>query len=401
MIWTGTGADRPVRLAVVGGNNRGRSFDDHLVQLAGRVQLAAVCDPQADVLTNWQARHPGIACYRRYDDLLADTAVDAVYVATPLLLHSEQAVLALQHGKHVLVEVPAATSIEGCRATIEAVRSSGLAYMMAENYIYSRETRLVAELVRRGLFGEITCADAAYVHDLRSLMHTPDGALTWRGELQRAWNCASYPTHALAGIHAWLEASAARTEFVSLTATSSKSAALPRYIRQTFGSAHPGADPNFWRHGDSVVTLLKTRDDVLVTLRVDMVSARPYDTMHNTLQGTTGAFITGRHFDESSLVWTDRDAGPSTPADWRPLKAHDATYQDPRWDGIDLAGQPEYPLWDRLMLEDFAEYVQHGTPPPFGVDAAVNLSAVIPLSEASAAGGGVPMTFPDFSGSTA
>ena len=39
---------------------------------------------------------------------------------------------------------------------------------MAENYVYSRESRLVSELVRRGLFGEITYAHGAYVHDLRS-----------------------------------------------------------------------------------------------------------------------------------------------------------------------------------------------------------------------------------------
>jgi predicted dehydrogenase len=269
--------------------------------------------------------------------------------------------------------------------------------MMAENYVYRRDIRLVADVVRRGLLGQITCADAAYVHDLRSLMLTDAGALTWRGELQRDWNSASYPTHALAGVHAWLQSAGASTEFATLTASSSRSVALPRYVRSAFGAGHPGADPGFWRHGDSVVTLLKTKDGVLVTLRVDMVSARPYDTMHNTLQGTTGAFVTGRHEGESQLIWIDEKAGSSGPADWRPLDELRSTYGDPRWDGVDLTDGPEYRLWDRLLLEDFADYVQLGQQPPFDVHAAVNLSAVIPLSEASTAAGGAPMTFPDFS----
>ncbi len=78
---------------------------------------------------------------KRYSDfyeMLEDQNVDAVHINTPIHEHARMSVAALKAGKHVACTVPMATSVEECWQIIEAVKSSGKKYMMAETVIYSR-----------------------------------------------------------------------------------------------------------------------------------------------------------------------------------------------------------------------------------------------------------------------
>ena len=59
-------------------------------------------------------RHRGALC--RYDELLADPNVDAVHINSPIADHAPQSIAALKAGKHVASTVPAATTIDECRA---------------------------------------------------------------------------------------------------------------------------------------------------------------------------------------------------------------------------------------------------------------------------------------------
>ena len=141
-----------VRLGIVGACGRGASFKAACDAVPG-VSIQAVCDLDAERLPDAAARLGARAQFTDYSRMLDEGSLDGVILGTPMPLHVPQAIQALEHGLHVLCEVPAGVSVEECRALVEAVRRSDRIYMMAENYTYIRHNVLVRELVRVGLFG--------------------------------------------------------------------------------------------------------------------------------------------------------------------------------------------------------------------------------------------------------
>ncbi|MBT2290355.1 Gfo/Idh/MocA family oxidoreductase [Paenibacillus albidus] len=77
------------------------------------------------------AKYAGAAIYTDLQQLVQSEEVDAVYIASPNSMHAEQAVLCLNHGKHVLCEKPAASNSAELRAMIEAARSNNVLFMEA------------------------------------------------------------------------------------------------------------------------------------------------------------------------------------------------------------------------------------------------------------------------------
>jgi predicted dehydrogenase len=104
--------------------------------------------------------------YRSYEELLADPAVDAVHINTPIQLHAEHTLMALRAGKHVACTVPMATTVEDCRKIVELVAETGLKYMMAETVVYSREYLFVKELYEKGELGRIQYLQASHPQDM-------------------------------------------------------------------------------------------------------------------------------------------------------------------------------------------------------------------------------------------
>ncbi len=98
-------------------------------------------------LRSFQEDYPDIRTYESYDELLADTSIDAVYIATPVFTHPELTVRALEAGKHVLCEKPMALSVDECEWMIEASGTAGkvlqIGYMMRFQPIHQRIKKMV------------------------------------------------------------------------------------------------------------------------------------------------------------------------------------------------------------------------------------------------------------------
>src|SRR5438552_17702510 len=88
--------------------------------------------------------------YSDYNELLKDPNVDAVHINSPIPDHAGQSLAALTAGKHVACTVPMGTTVEECKALVEAQRASGKVYMMMETVVYSREYLFVKELYDKG-----------------------------------------------------------------------------------------------------------------------------------------------------------------------------------------------------------------------------------------------------------
>jgi predicted dehydrogenase len=105
----------------------------------------------------------------RYDDyqhMLDDPEIDVIHINTPLQLHAEHAVRALEAGKHVGCTIPMATSVEDCKRIVDAQRATGLIYMMMETVVYSREFLYVKEKYDEGALGKVQFIRSSHHQDM-------------------------------------------------------------------------------------------------------------------------------------------------------------------------------------------------------------------------------------------
>ncbi len=260
----------PIRVGIVGAGGRGGSFRDAL--LANGAHVQAVCDIREEVLEEAARALGAQETYTDTQDMLERSNLDAVVIGTPMQFHVPQSILALERGVHVLCEVPAGISVEECARLVLAARRSEASYMMAENYIFTRNNVLLRELVRRGLFGEVYYAEGEYIHELKELNEqTP-----WRRKWQTGIDGITYGTHSLGPILQWMPGD--RVEEVCCR-----------------GSGHHYLDPRGEPyHQDTSVMLCKMRSGALVKIRVDMVSDRPHAMTNYQLQGTDGCYESSR-----------------------------------------------------------------------------------------------------------
>lgn len=101
------------------------------------------------------ARDFGARAYARFEDLCGDPSIEAIYVASPHQHHARQAVEALQHGKHVLVEKPLALTLEDCDRVIAAAERTGLNVIVGHTHAFDPNIRHLRALIESGAVGRL------------------------------------------------------------------------------------------------------------------------------------------------------------------------------------------------------------------------------------------------------
>ena len=128
-----------------------------------------------------------------FEDML-NSPVDIVVVSTPMSVHADQVLAALESGKHVLSEVTAATTIEDCGRIVDAVKRSGLTYMMAENCCYFHFIREWKSWIEQARLGDLYYVEAEYIHALPEMIYDREtGKRAWRADRPPIYYC----THSL------------------------------------------------------------------------------------------------------------------------------------------------------------------------------------------------------------
>jgi predicted dehydrogenase/aryl-alcohol dehydrogenase-like predicted oxidoreductase len=114
------------------------------------------------------------AAYGSYDDLLADSQVQAVYIATPHPQHAEWVIRAARAGKHILCEKPAALTFAEAEAAIEAARENDVFFMEAFMYRCHPQTAQLVDIVRSGEIGDLRLIRAMFSFEAE---RDPEGRL--------------------------------------------------------------------------------------------------------------------------------------------------------------------------------------------------------------------------------
>src|SRR5687768_7534266 len=158
-----------IRIAVVGLGRRGaHGWIPQLQRLPG-YRITAICDPIVALHERAvaQLHHPAdVTVYSRYEDVLADATVDAVVLTVRCREQGALAAQALEAGKHVHAEVPAAHTMEDCWRIVLAAERSGRVYQLAEQTRYWGFVEAWHGLVSRGELGQVTLCEGQYFHYL-------------------------------------------------------------------------------------------------------------------------------------------------------------------------------------------------------------------------------------------
>lgn len=118
------------------------------------VTLSAVADIRQEPLDFCRERY-GARTYTTVEALCEDPDVDAVWICTPNMLHAEHAIIAAEHGKHVICEKPMAINLEQAQAMVDAVERNGVRYVQGHSKIFDPPVRKMREIVSSGRLGHL------------------------------------------------------------------------------------------------------------------------------------------------------------------------------------------------------------------------------------------------------
>lgn len=283
-----------VRIAFIGLGMRGTGAVYRYTFMEG-VEIKALCDvvpeavarsqkilsdkgfPKADEYTgeeDWKA-----ICER--DD------IDLIYVCTHWKLHTPIAVYAMEQGKHVALEVPAALTIDECWQLVNTAEKTQRHCMQLENCNYDFFEMATLNMAQQGLFGEIVHGEGAYIHDLRWLNFDDTTGYwnMWRLEHMENRNANLYPTHGFGPIcHVMNIHRGDKLDY--LVSLSSDQFGMTAYAKDKFGEDSDYANRTY-KKGDMNTTLIKTQKGKSILIQHDVTSPRPYSRKH-MISGTKG-----------------------------------------------------------------------------------------------------------------
>jgi predicted dehydrogenase len=140
-----------VRFGILGCGYIGRAHAEAVAHLDG-AELAAVW---GGTRAPGLAERFGVTCEPTAEAVVSRSDVDAVIVSTPHHLHAAEALLAIENGKHVLVEKPMTTSIEDADRLIESANSKGVVLAVVHQQRFRINNRSARELIQSGAIGRV------------------------------------------------------------------------------------------------------------------------------------------------------------------------------------------------------------------------------------------------------
>ncbi len=130
--------------------------------LADNAELVAVMDVSMELAERLRAKHGAKRAYCDCRELLADPEIDAVYIATPVACHREQALAAIEAGKHILIEKPVCLTADEGEEIIKKCREKGL--LIAAGFLmrFSSSHRAMRDMIAAGRLGQIVSVRAQF-----------------------------------------------------------------------------------------------------------------------------------------------------------------------------------------------------------------------------------------------
>ena len=394
-----------VHIGVVGLGMRGSEAIRRLAQLPG-AEITALCDLLPDRVESAQAQIVGLGKpeaagkysgeQESWRGLCEQADVDLVYICTDWLNHYPIAMYAMECGKHVAIEVPAALDMDEIWGLINQSEKTRKHCMMLENCIYDFFEMTTLEMAQRGLFGEVIHVEGAYCHNLDP--YWDEYWNNWRLDYNQKHRGDVYPTHGIGPVCQVLNIHRGdrMTTLVSMDTKSFNGAKI--------ASNHTGMDVREFANGDETSTLIRTEKGKTLLIEHDVMTPRPYSRMYQVV-GTDG-YASKYPIGQYCL----REEKPADQVDARHI-SDEKTYEGSEMEAL----QAQYrnviltPELERVAKEvgghggmDFImDYrlvycLHHGLPLDMDVYDLAEWCCVAPLSRLSLENGSMPVEVPDF-----
>ncbi len=271
-----------LKVAFVGVGARGRMAVTRWCHIP-MVEIAAICDVSKDVAEE-VAQHveqfgkPRPKVYwgeTAYLDLCQQQGNNLVYVCTDWMSHVPIAIHAMEQGRSVAVEVPAALTLKDIWRLIDTAERTQQHCMMLENAVYDQFEMAVCQMVREGLLGELVHVEGGYAHPIG------DRWTAWRMEYSRLNAGDIYPTHSIGPACRLLDIHRSdRMHYLTAMHTNAFKGA--EMYQEVMGKACES-----FANGDQTSTMIRTVKGKTMLIQHNVMTPRPYNRMFQVV-GTQG-----------------------------------------------------------------------------------------------------------------
>ena len=308
-----------VRVGFIGLGMRGPGAVERFAQIDG-TDIKGLCDVEANRVEDCQKlleRHgrPRATAYsgstEAYKKMCERPDIDLIYIATDWVHHVPLAVYAMEHGKHVAIEVPAALDMDEIWQLINTSERTRLHCMMLENCVYDFFELAALNMAQQGLFGEVLHVEGSYLHNLDDFWTAYWD--NWRLDYNAKHRGDIYPTHGIGpdcqvlNIHR-----GDRMEY--LVAMDTKPYNGPRVVKKLTGNDCPD-----FQNGDQTSTLIRTVQGKTMLIQHDVLTPRPYSRMFQVV-GSDGY---ASKYPVNQLLFRSSTLSNESP-DYQNLNAHSA-----------------------------------------------------------------------------
>ncbi|MBO7629189.1 MAG: Gfo/Idh/MocA family oxidoreductase [Bacteroidales bacterium] len=309
-----------VRVGFIGLGMRGPGAVERFAQIEGTA-IKGLCDVEADRVEACQELleklgRPRATGYsgntEAYKEMCERDDIDLIYIATDWVHHAPLAVYAMEHGKHVAIEVPAALTLDEIWQLINTSERTRLHCMMLENCVYDFFEIATLNMAQQGLFGEVLHVEGSYLHNLDDFW--PEYWNNWRLDYNMKNRGDIYPTHGIGpdcqvlNIHR-----GDRMDY--LVAMDTKSCNGPKVVKK-----QTGKDCTDFQNGDQTSTLIRTINGKTMLIQHDVLTPRPYSRMYQVV-GSDGY---ASKYPIQQLLFRTEMLDSTATADYQNLNAHSA-----------------------------------------------------------------------------
>lgn len=334
-----------VRIGIIGVGMRGRGAVYRFNHIPG-AEVVALCDVRQECIDAGQQRlakagKPAAAEYCGEDAwkaLCERDDIDLVYVVTDWENHAKMGVYAMECGKHVAIEVPAAMTMDEIWQLINTSERTRKHCMQLENCIYDFFELTTLNMAQHGVFGEILHVEGAYIHNLEDFWDRYWD--NWRLKYNKAYRGDVYPTHGLGPVCQLLDIHRG-DRMKTLVSMDTKVVTGPKIWKKLTGE-----ECDDFKNADHTITMIGTEKGKTILIEHNVMTPRPYDRMYQ-LTGTEG-FANKYPVEQYCLASADRVPN----LNHEDLDAHKALPDD-----VKTALMKEYKHPIHLELEEKAKEV--------------------------------------------
>lgn len=270
---------KTVRVGFIGLGMRGPGAVERFSQIEG-TDIKGLCDVEVDRVEDCQKLleklgRPRATGYsgstEAYKAMCDRDDIDLIYICTDWVHHVPLAVYAMEHGKHVAIEVPAAMTLDEIWLLINTSERTRKHCMMLENCVYDFFEIATLNMAQQGLFGEVLHVEGSYLHNLDDFW--TEYWNNWRLDYNMKYRGDIYPTHGIGpdcqvlNIHR-----GDRMEY--LVAMDTKPYNGPKVVKKLMGQECPD-----FQNGDQTSTLIRTVNGKTMLIQHDVLTPRLYSRM--------------------------------------------------------------------------------------------------------------------------